>query len=154
MNSKKKILYIDMDGVLVDFPSAFPHIPNDVLEKYTNDKDNIPGIFSLMQPLEGAINAYEKLSQKYDTYILSTAPWDNPSAWSDKVIWVQKYLGSSAHKRLILSHNKNLNFGDYLIDDRPNNGASEFKGERIHFRQEPFPDWQSVLYYLTEKKDG
>lgn len=143
-----------MDGVLVDFPSAFPHIPNDVLEKYTNDKDNIPGIFSLMQPLEGAINAYEKLSQKYDTYILSTAPWDNPSAWSDKVIWVQKYLGSSAHKRLILSHNKNLNFGDYLIDDRPNNGASEFKGERIHFRQEPFPDWQSVLYYLTEKKDG
>jgi 5'(3')-deoxyribonucleotidase len=154
MNSKKKILYIDMDGVLVDFPSAFPHIPNDVLEKYTNDKDNIPGIFSLMQPLEGAINAYEKLSQKYDTYIISTAPWDNPSAWSDKVIWVQKYLGSSAHKRLILSHNKNLNFGDYLIDDRPNNGASEFKGERIHFRQEPFPDWQSVLYYLTEKKDG
>ncbi len=148
MNSKKKILYIDMDGVLVDFPSAFPHIPNDVLEKYTNDKDNIPGIFSLMQPLKDAINAYEKLSQKYDTYILSTAPWDNPSAWSDKVIWVQKYLGSSAHKRLILSHNKNLNFGDYLIDDRPNNGASEFKGERIHFGQEPFPDWQSVLLYL------
>ena len=54
-----------MDGVLVDFPSAFPQIPNDVLEKYTNDKDNIPGIFSLMQPLKDAINAYEKLSQKY-----------------------------------------------------------------------------------------
>jgi len=65
MNSKRKILYIDMDGVLVDFPSAFPQIPNDVLEKYTNDKDNIPGIFSLMQPLKDAINAYEKLSQKY-----------------------------------------------------------------------------------------
>ena len=138
-----------MDDVLVDFRSAFSHIPNDVLEKYANDKDNIPGIFSLMQPLEGAIDAYEKLSQKYDTYILSTAPWDNPSAWSDKIIWVKKYIGSSAYKRLILSHNKNLSFGDYLIDDRTKNGPAEFKGEHIHFGQEPFLDWQSVLSYLT-----
>ena len=138
-----------MDDVLVDFRSAFSYIPNDVLEKYANDKDNIPGIFSLMQPLEGAIDAYEKLSQKYDTYILSTAPWDNPSAWSDKIIWVKKYIGSSAYKRLILSHNKNLSFGDYLIDDRTKNGTAEFKGEHIHFGQEPFPDWQSVLSYLT-----
>ena len=105
-----------MDNVLVDFPSAFSHVPNDVLEKYADNKDDIPGIFSLMQPFDGAIDAYEKLSQKYDTYILSTAPWDNPSAWSDKIIWVQKYLGNSAHKRLILSHNKNLNLGDYLIN--------------------------------------
>ena len=76
----KKILYVDMDNVLVDFPSAFPHVPNDVLDKYADNKDDILGIFSLMQPLDGAIDAYEKLSQKYDTYILSTAPWDNPSA--------------------------------------------------------------------------
>ena len=144
----RKILYVDMDNVLVDFPSAFPKVPDDVLKKYADNKDDIPGIFSLMQPLDDAIDAYEKLSQKYDTYILSTAPWDNPSAWSDKIIWVQKYLGSSAHKRLILSHNKNLNFGDYLIDDRTKNGASEFKGEHIHFGKEPFPDWPSVLSYL------
>ena len=137
-----------MDNVLVDFPSAFPHVPSDVLKKYADKEDDIPGIFSLMQPLDDAIDAYEKLSQKYDTYILSTAPWDNPSAWSDKIIWVKKYLGSSAHKRLILSHNKNLNFGDYLIDDRTKNGASEFKGEHIHFGKEPFPDWPSVLSYL------
>ena len=137
-----------MDDVLVNFSSAFPHIPNDILKKYSKNKDDIPGIFSLMQPLEGAIDAYEKLSKKYDTYILSTAPWDNPSAWSDKIIWVKKYLGSSAHKRLILSHNKNLNLGDYLIDDRSKNGTAEFKGKHIHFGQEPFSNWSSVLSYL------
>ena len=70
------------------------------------------------------------------------------SKWSDKIIWVQKYLGNAAHKRLILSHNKNLNLGDYLIDDRTKNGAAEFKGEHIHFGKEPFPNWQSVLSYL------
>lgn len=145
----KKILYIDMDNVLVDFPSAFPKIPLEILEKYKDDKDEIPGIFSMMQPLEGAIEAFEKLSKKYDTYILSTAPWENPSAWSDKLIWVKKHLGEAAYKRLILSHNKNLNFGDYLIDDRPNNGAAEFKGELIRFgKNNPFPDWQAVLAYL------
>ena len=144
----KKILYVDMDNVLVNFPSSFPYIPNDILEKYTKNKDDIPGIFSLMQPLDGAIDAYKKLSHKYDTYILSTAPWDNPSAWSDKIIWVKKYLGRFAHKRLILSHNKNLNLGDYLIDDRTKNGAAEFKGQHIHFGQEKFPDWPSVLKYL------
>lgn len=82
-----------------------------------------------MRRLDDAIDAYEKLLQKYNTYILPTAPWDNPSTWSDKIIWVQKYLGRSAHKRLTLSHNKNLDFGDCLIDDRNKNGVAEIKGE-------------------------
>ena len=143
-----KILYVDMDNVLVDFPSAFPQLSDALLEKYADNKDDIPGIFSLMQPLDGAIDAYKKLSNRYDTYILSTAPWDNPSAWSDKLIWVKTYLGTHAHKRLILSHNKNLNSGDYLIDDRLKNGAAAFKGEHIHFGTLKFPGWQSVLSYL------
>ena len=62
----------------------------------------------MMDPIEGAIEAYEKLSSKYDTYILSTAPWYNSTAWKDKIEWVQKYLPKSAFKRLILSHNKKI----------------------------------------------
>jgi 5'(3')-deoxyribonucleotidase len=88
------------------------------------------------------------LAEHYDIYILSTAPWHNPSAWSDKVVWVQRYLGDVAYKRLILSHHKDLCEGDYLIDDRTKHGAAEFGGEHIHFRTERFPDWQSVLDYL------
>ncbi len=143
-----KTLYVDMDNVLVDFPSAFSQLSDDVLEKYDANRDEIPGIFALMQPLDGAIDSYELLSQRYDTYILSTAPWENPSAWSDKLIWVKQYLGEHAYKRLILSHHKHLNFGDYLIDDRTKNGASEFNGEHIHFGTKQFPDWQSVVNYL------
>jgi 5'(3')-deoxyribonucleotidase len=101
-----------------------------------------------MEPLEGAIDSFKILSQRYDTYILSTAPWENSSAWSDKVKWVQKYLGESAYKRLILTHHKNLNHGDYLIDDRTKNGAGEFKGELIQFGTDKFPDWKSVCSYL------
>ena len=69
----------------------------------------------------------------FDTYILSTSPWNNDSAPTDKLRWVKKYLGNVAYKRLILSHHKNLNIGDYLIDDRTKNGADRFRGEHLHF---------------------
>lgn len=148
----KKILYIDLDNVIVDFPSAFPKVPKDILKNYQGDEDEIPNIFSLMEPVPGAIEVYSILSTKFDTYILSTSPWENPSAWSDKLIWVKKYLGQYAYKRLILTHHKNLNNGDYLIDDRPNNGADQFRGEWIHFKSNIFPNWESVLNYLLEGK--
>ncbi len=148
---EKEILYVDMDNVLVDFPSAFDKVDKELLEQYANDKDEIPGIFGLMAPLEGAIEAYEELSQYFDTYILSTSPWENDTALADKLNWVKKYLGKVAYKRVIFSHNKHLNAGDYLIDDRTANGAGEFKGEHIHFGTADFPDWETVKTYLLNK---
>ena len=62
-----------MDNVLVDFPSAFPKIDPTLLDEFEGRLDEIPGIFSLMEPLEGAPQAYETLSKKFDTYLLSTA---------------------------------------------------------------------------------
>jgi len=56
------------------------------------------------------------------------------------------------YKRLIISHNKNLNSGEYLIDDRPNNGAKDFKGEWIYFGSQDFPDWDTVTEYLLSKE--
>ena len=42
-----------------------------------------------------ALEAVRKLNEKYDCYILSTDPWNNPSAWSDKVEWITKHLEDS-----------------------------------------------------------
>ena len=147
----KKILYCDLDGVLVDFESALPFFSAEIIKTFDGRLDEIPGIFSKMGPLAGAIEAFEALSQRFDTYVLSTAPWNNPSAWSDKLEWVKTHLGKSAYKRLILTHHKNLNHGDFLIDDRKRNGANEFPGELILFRSERFPDWNAVKKYLIDK---
>ena len=137
-----------MDNVLVNFQSGLDQLSKETLRQYEGQLDNIPGVFSLMKPLGGAIEAFITLSSAYDSYILSTAPWGNISAWSDKAAWVQAHLGDLAKKRLILSHNKNLNIGDYLIDDRTANGVGQFTGEHIHFGTEKFPTWRSVLDYL------
>ena len=148
----KKILYVDMDNVLVDFPSGIAKISNELRTQYYERLDEVPGIFSLMEPLEGAVVAYKELSLLYDTYVLSTAPWENHTAWSDKLLWIKQHLGQHAYKRLILSHNKNLNSGDYLVDDRTHNGAGQFSGKHIHFGTAEFPDWASVTTYLLNNQ--
>ncbi|MCX7902289.1 MAG: hypothetical protein N2483_08410 [Burkholderiaceae bacterium] len=147
----RKTLYVDMDNVLVDFPSAFRHLDPAVVARYAGDEDDIPGIFALMDPMPGAVEAFEELAGLFDTYILSTAPWDNPSAWSDKLLWVKRHLGQAAYKRLILTHHKHLNAGHFLVDDRPKNGADRFPGELILFGSKEFPDWPTVRAYLRER---
>ena len=47
----KPILYIDMDNVLVDFRSALNKVPPGLLDEYAERFDEIPGIFSLMDPM-------------------------------------------------------------------------------------------------------
>lgn len=149
----KKRLYFDMDGVLVDFDSGLKLQDAQTLQEYEGRYDEIPGLFGLMQPLKGAIEAVHRLNEYYDCYILSTAPWKNPSAWSDKVLWITKYLNDVFYKRMIITYCKHLCKGDILIDDRGKNGASEFEGEWIEFGSEQYPDWEAVLNYLIPKAD-
>jgi 5'(3')-deoxyribonucleotidase len=145
---KKDILYIDMDNVLVDFQSGIDTLTDTQRKDYHDRLDEVPSIFSKMKPIEGAVEAFGWIAKRYDTYILSTAPWDNPSAWTDKLLWVKEYLGEPARKRLILSHHKNLTKGQYIIDDRTKRGVDKFEGMHIHFGTDDFPHWKSVVQYL------
>jgi len=148
---KKKIVYFDMDNTLVNFESGIDKVSPSMRAQYEGELDNVPGIFSTMTPIPTMINLFKEMSEdsRFDCYILSTAPWDNPTAASDKVAWVKKHLPLHAYKRMILSHNKHLNIGDYLIDDRTANGAGEFTGELIQYGTEKFPTAQSIKTYLN-----
>ena len=139
-----------MDNVLVNFQSGIDQIPIEIQNEYIGELDNVPDIFSVMKPNNEMVSLFNKMAEdeRYDVYILSTSPWDNPTAASDKVEWVKRYLPIHGYKRLILSHNKNLNMGDYLIDDRTANGAGEFIGEHIHYGTEKFPTVKSIEKYL------
>jgi 5'-nucleotidase len=132
-NMKKKIL-IDMDGVIVDLVSEFkkwfdtyPHLQ----ERYKTHPDHIHGIFRDPKPVEGSVDAIKKLSEKYDLFVATAAPWGNPDAATDKRYWLEKYFGNLFHKRMIITHRKDMIDADYLIDDSKHNGAGQFKGELI-----------------------
>lgn len=147
----KKRVYFDMDNVIVDFKSALDKIDEATKKEYKDHLDDIPGLFGLMEPMPGAIEALHHIAKEYDCYILSTAPWANPSAWADKVLWVTTHLDDIFHKRLIISHHKELIRGEYLVDDRPKNGASEFQGKWIQFGSPEFPDWATIEDYFCRK---
>ena len=44
----KKIVYIDMDNVIVDFPSGIAKLDGKTKQEYEGRYDEVEGIFSLM----------------------------------------------------------------------------------------------------------
>ncbi len=146
-----KIIYVDLDGVVADFDKGKSEHPLGNVKPFIGRPYKLPGIYQNLPPIEDAIESVNKLlKSKYKIYFLSTAPWDNPDAWTHKRLWIAKHFEEKLiKKKLILCHHKQLLIGDYLIDDRKWNGASKFTGEWIHFGSERFPKWKSVLEYLN-----
>jgi 5'(3')-deoxyribonucleotidase len=157
----KKIIWIDMDGVLVDLGENINKWlnSNQHHQFYRENPDTIPGIFRDPKPVEGAIDAVQKLddSDLYDLRILTTSPWGNPESMVDKRYWIEKYFGDIFYKKITITHSKDLLVGDYLIDDRLANGAKDFKGELIRFGWDyenenwnEYPGWDNVLEKLID----
>lgn len=159
----KKILYIDMDGVIADFGKAINDIDPSVdmsnsTVNYNNRADRVdeiclanPNIFHNLEPMPDSIEYVKKLFELYEVYFLSTPMWIVPESFTGKRIWLETHFGKMAAKRLILTHRKDLNIGAYLVDDRKHNGAGEFTGMHIHFGTDRFPTWESVYDYLWTK---
>lgn len=161
INVVKKIVFIDMDGVLVDFKDAIENayrINPENEETFKDNPDEIKGIFKNPKPISGAIEAVKKIADcgKYDLFIASTTPWDNPEAAMHKRNWIEEHFGDLFKKKMFLTHRKDLLIGDYLIDDRLKNGASEFKGELLSFgwayeknEWNEYKTWEDILNKLT-----
>lgn len=145
---RKPILYVDMDNVLLDFESGIKKLDESVCEQFEGRIDEVPGIFLLMDPIQEAMNALEKLACVFNVFILSTAPKNDSSAWSDKQNWVQRFIPYKCNKRLILNHNKSFYSDNYLIDDRTKSVDEDFVGTLVLLGTEEFPGWDEVEAYL------
>ena len=144
------IIYLDMDDVLCDFQSSYRKALLD------NPSITFPqsqyGFFANLNPIEGAIDAAKALekSNKYQPYILTAPSLKNPLCYTEKRVWVEKWLGFSYVKKLIICPEKSLLKGDYLIDDNiSGKGQDRFDGEIIQFGSQRFPNWFTVREYLS-----
>ncbi len=140
----KKRVYVDMDNTLCDFRAK-------VAEINLNSPVPLPypqsryGFFSSLQPMPGAIEAYDLLEKHFEVYILTAPSYKNPLCYTEKRVWVENHLGLERTKNLIICKRKGLLKGDFLIDDF---GYPEFEGEQIKIGEAPFLGWSSVLDYL------
>lgn len=153
---------VDMDGVVVDWTyqyhtdleKYYPHLVIDEIREFSTPTDipmeqqiainwvkYRPGFYRSMRPIEGAIDGLQTLvDEDYDVWFCSSPEVFNASCESDKKSWIMEHLGDEWAKRLILTRDKTLVRGDFLIDDRPDvHGVAEPEWEQILFDQ-PYND--------------
>lgn len=144
-------IYIDMDNVLCNYNKAYDiAIKKEPKIIYPQSQY---GFFLNLEPIEDATDSYRILSEDFDVWILTAPSEKNPFSYTEKRVWVEKFLGEKAVGKLIISPNKSLLIGDYLIDDIKEGKAkqNEFTGKLLHFGSKAYPDWFSILKYFNLK---
>ena len=145
------IIYIDMDDVLCDYSSKIVEEKNKSPE--SPYPQSVPGFFRGLEPIEGAIDAVKHLrtQEDIDVYILTAPSTKNPLSYTEKRLWIEDKLGYEMTTNLIICSHKGLLKGDILIDDHASGRGQElFEGKLIHFGQEAYPDWKTVLNALPD----
>lgn len=154
------IILVDQDGPLAMFEEKFEqiwrarhpqhpfvessqrtsfNIEADYEDIYHNDIYAImdePGFFRELDPVPGAIEGMKLLNELFPghVYICTKPAKDNPTCASDKMWWVEHHLGREWLKKMIITPDKKIVRGDYLIDDRYDiDGLVE-------------PTWEHLLY--------
>lgn len=160
-------ILIDMDDVLADFDGEFlrrwrerhpekMYVPLKerktfyVRDSYPLDLQPLvseiylePGFFREMMPVEGGVDAVKAMQQMGLEIFFCTSPLSiYKNCVLEKYEWVDRHVGSEWVKRIILTKDKTLVKGDYLIDDKP-----------IITGVESVPMWEHVLYDRPYNKD-
>jgi 5'-nucleotidase len=139
-------LLVDMDGVICNFNKTiwdiferdcpdmledFPR-PKELIEFYAeNTYDNSlflntmqsinqeEGFFLELEPIAGAIDALKDLEKDFEVFICTAPLLENSTCCNDKLEWIHQHLGYEWTRRTIISKDKTVIDGDFLIDDKP-----------------------------------
>ena len=153
-------ILVDMDGVIADFDQEFlqrwrkrhPEKFYMPLEQRTvfYVKDEYPeelkpfvaeillesSFFEEMVPVPGAIEALIEMDARgFEVFICSSPLSTYGNCVLEKYKWVEKFIGPSWVKKIILTKDKTIVKADYLIDDKP-----EISGV------EKEPSWEHIVY--------
>ena len=137
---KTKVLFLDMDDVIVNLSQYVIEESNKYFEMDFDYRDNKTyywgdtgisklhfqallnekGTFLNPKPIDGAIEVIEKLFKEgYEIYILTTPQSFSKYCYLEKLKWIRKYLPFISFKNVIFTHNKGLlaNENAILYDD-------------------------------------
>lgn len=129
---KNKLIYLDLDDTLADFYSASKNLHGTVDEyKMWHDE-----FFLNLRPIPGARGAVFDLQKLgYDIWVLTQPLAECFESYSDKAKWVQLHF-PSLYKKIIMTQDKGLHLGDYLVDDNKEKWKEKFEkngGKFVHY---------------------
>ncbi len=142
----KKIVFLDLDGVLADFDGAIVNHIDDPPEMF------VPGFFRNLAVHDGAKEAVATLlaNENLDIYIGSKMTSKATNCATEKMEWIREHFPALL-KRMVLVCDKSLLRGDVLVDDDFERWAHKFQGQFIHFdRQNPRQSWESAVKELCK----
>lgn len=155
-------ILVDMDGVIADWGHAYglsldtfgdeaASIPRHHEQRSFNlnegrtDRERAiiaavmveEGFYSRLEPIPGAKQALKQMVKAGHDVRIVTSPWvSNPTCASDKLNWIVKHYGSHWGARVVITADKTLVQGDFLIDDKPSvTGVVEPVWEHVLFDQ-------------------
>ena len=95
-----------------------------------------PKFFYHLKAIPGALEALLEMDQMgFQVLIVSSPSVQSDTCSSDKVQWLREHLGDYWARKLILTKDKTVIIGDFLIDDRDDVIGYEAK-----------PTWKHIIY--------
>ncbi len=96
-----------------------------------------------LDPIPGSKEAIGEMlnNPNLSVWICSSPKKTSDFCHSEKFLWLRKHFGQKFAERLILTRDKTLVFGDYLIDDKP-----IICGEKE-------PSWEHVIFDRPYNRD-
>jgi 5'(3')-deoxyribonucleotidase len=143
----KKIVYLDMDGVIADFWGGVGR-PN---PEWNPPEMYVKGFFRKLEVMPGAKKAVAELlaNPNLDVYIASKPDSKNLDSATEKFEWIREHFPALLKKIFLTCDKGHLN-GHYLIDDNIEEWGPKFKGTFLHFDEHnPIESWHKILLKLN-----
>lgn len=151
----KKIVFVDMDGVLVNFwgSTKTTRIECKAKEQYPPEMF-VKGFFRNLKPNPGSKEfvALMDSSPHYELHIASTPSSKNLWSATEKMECVEEHFPTLLREKTHLIQDKGLLLGDYLIDDYREKWEPVFKGTFIWFDElNPKKSWENAINILADR---
>ncbi|HEX8462464.1 MAG TPA: 5'(3')-deoxyribonucleotidase [Segetibacter sp.] len=177
MNTHRKSIAIDMDGVIADTISQFiawyerdygkrielsafdgkpesEGLPDNAVTKFVYT----PGFFRSIPVMQDAKESVMELTKHFEVYIVSAAT-EFPQSLNDKYEWLQENFPFITWRNIVFCGDKSIIGTDYMVDDHVKN-LDNFKGKALMFtaghnmgvtRHTRVNNWQEALKVLKSE---
>lgn len=142
------VIFLDMDGVLanihkeIGFYTTTNQTPPEVLKK---------DLYLRLGVARGAREFIDWCLEhdEINLYVATKIPKENPSAATEKLLWIERYFPELKNK-VFVTPDKTLLKGDFLIDDDLR--WEEFSGTFLHFDyRNPQTAWKKIKIEISRK---